>query len=59
MHEIGVILLFFINASTQLPLAEIIREVGLFLAVPLIALMALIALPDLVLWLSRLLGNLG
>ncbi len=53
------ILLFVINASTQIPLGEIIREVWLFLAVLLVALVALIALPDLVLWLPRLLGYQG
>ena len=53
------ILLFVINASTQIPLVEIIREVWLFLAVLLVALILLIALPDLVLWLPRLLGYAG
>ena len=50
------ILLFVISAVTKIPLTEIIREIWAFLAVLLIALLAMIMLPDLVLWLPRSLG---
>ncbi|WP_425098898.1 TRAP transporter large permease [Tropicibacter sp. S64] len=53
------ILLFVINAVTRIPLAEIIREVLPFLAVLLFALLALILVPDIVLWLPRQFGYIG
>ena len=53
------ILLFVINAVTDIPLREIISEIWAFLAVLLIALMILIFSPDLVLWLPRALGYQG
>lgn len=53
------ILLFVINAVTRIPLAEIIREVLPFLAVLIAALLVLILVPDLVLFLPRLLGYQG
>jgi len=53
------ILLFVINAVTGIPLEEIIREIWLFLAVLLAALLALILFPGLVLWLPRLFGYAG
>lgn len=53
------ILLFVINAVTDIPLREIISEIWAFLAVLLIALMILIFSPDLVLWLPRVLGYQG
>ena len=53
------ILLFVINAATQIPLAEIIREIWLFLAVLVVALAILILWPGLVLWMPRLFGYLG
>ncbi|MCJ7874004.1 TRAP transporter large permease [Phaeobacter sp. J2-8] len=53
------ILLFVINAVTQIPLAEIIREVLPFLAVLVVALLVLILVPDLVLFLPRMLGYQG
>ena len=53
------ILLFVINAATQIPLAEIIREVWLFLAVLVVALVILILWPGLVLWMPRQFGYLG
>ncbi len=53
------ILLFVINAVTGIPLAEIIREIWLFLAVLLVALAVLILWPGLVLWLPRMFGYLG
>lgn len=52
-------LLFVINATTGIKLQEIIREVLPFLAVLLLALLAMTLLPDLVLWLPRLLGYNG
>ena len=48
-----------INAATQIPLAEIIREVWLFLAVLVVALVILILWPGLVLWMPRQFGYLG
>ena len=53
------ILLFVINAVTRIPLAEIIREVLPFLAVLVMALLVLILVPDLVLFLPRMLGYQG
>jgi TRAP-type transport system large permease protein len=53
------ILLFVINAVTRIPLAEIIREIWLFLAALLVALLMLILIPDLTLMLPRALGYAG
>lgn len=53
------ILLFVINAVTRIPLTEIIREVWLFLAVLIFALLLLILFPDITLWLPRLMGYAG
>ena len=53
------ILLFVINAVTRIPLAEIIREVWLFLAVLILALVAMILFPGIVLWLPRMFGYAG
>ncbi|RAI04328.1 permease [Acuticoccus sediminis] len=53
------ILLFVINAVTRIPLAEIIREIWAFLAVLILALLALIFLPGLTLWLPRMFGYQG
>ena len=47
------ILLFVINAVTRIPLAEIIREIWLFLAVLIAALAAMILFPGIVLWLPE------
>ena len=52
-------LLFVINAVTQIPLAEIIREIWMFLAVLVLALAVMIRFPDLVLWLPRVFGYAG
>ena len=52
-------LLFVINAVTRIPLAEIIREIWLFLLVLIAALAALILFPGIVLWLPRLFGYPG
>ncbi|OCW55973.1 TRAP transporter large permease [Hoeflea olei] len=53
------ILLFVINAVTQIPLREIIAEIWAFLAVLVAALAALILFPGLVLWLPRMFGYPG
>lgn len=53
------ILLFVINAVTRIPLAEIIREIWLFLAVLVAALAAMILFPGIVLWLPRQFGYTG
>ena len=50
------ILLFVINAVTDIPLGEIIREVWGFIVVLIGAMLLLILVPDLVLWLPRLFG---
>jgi tripartite ATP-independent transporter DctM subunit len=53
------ILLFVINAVTDIPLREIIREIWGFLAVLVAALVIMMLSPGLVLWLPRLLGYQG
>jgi tripartite ATP-independent transporter DctM subunit len=53
------ILLFVINAVTGIALRDIIKEIWAFLAVLLVALLLLIMVPDIVLWLPRLLGYQG
>lgn len=53
------ILLFVINAVTDIPLREIIAEIWAFLAVLIGALIVMMLSPDLVLWLPRLLGYQG
>ncbi|MFV0492554.1 MAG: TRAP transporter large permease [Pseudorhodobacter sp.] len=53
------ILLFVINAVTRIPLGEIIREVIPFLVVLILALLAMIFFPGIVLWLPRVFGYLG
>ncbi|WP_171182366.1 TRAP transporter large permease [Ruegeria sp. HKCCD8929] len=53
------ILLFVINAVTDIPLREIISEIWAFLAVLIVALIAMMLMPDLILWLPRLLGYQG
>ena len=53
------ILLFVINAVTQIPLREIIGEIWAFLGVLILALAALILFPGIVLWLPRLFGYPG
>jgi tripartite ATP-independent transporter DctM subunit len=52
-------LLFVISAVTGTPLTEIIREVWAFMAVLVLALLALILFPDIVLWIPRLFGYGG
>lgn len=53
------ILLFVINAVTQIPLREIIAEIWAFLGVLVLALAALILFPGIVLWLPRVFGYPG
>ncbi len=53
------ILLFVINATTGIPLIEMIREIGPFLIALLIALALLIFFPQLVLWLPMMFGYVG
>ena len=53
------ILLFVINAVTDISLKEIIAEIWPFLGALLTALLALIVFPDLVLWLPRVFGYPG
>lgn len=53
------ILLFVINAVTNISLREIIREIWLFLAVLIAALLLLILVPDITLWLPRQFGYQG
>lgn len=53
------VLLFVINAVAGIPLKEIIGEIWAFLFVLIVALVALILMPDLVLWLPRLFGYSG
>ncbi len=53
------ILLFVINAVTRIPLGEIIREIWPFLSVLIVALLALILIPDIVLFLPRMFGYAG
>jgi TRAP-type C4-dicarboxylate transport system permease large subunit len=53
------ILLFVINAVTDIPLREIIAEIWSFLIVLIAALIVMMLAPDLVLWLPRLAGYQG
>lgn len=53
------ILLFVINAVTDIPLGKIIREVWVFIAVLIIALLLLILFPEIVLALPRRFGYEG
>ena len=51
------ILLFVINAVTDIPLKEIIGEIWAFLGVLLAALCIMILFPDVILWLPGILGH--
>jgi TRAP-type transport system large permease protein len=53
------ILLFVINATTGIPLREIIREIWLFIAVLIFALALMIFIPGIVLWMPRQFGYPG
>ena len=52
-------LLFVINAVTDIPLREVIGEIWAFLAVLIFALLIMIFSPNMVLWLPRLFGYQG
>ena len=53
------ILLFVINAVTDIPLREIISEIWSFLLILIAALLIMLLVPDLVLWLPRVFGYQG
>ena len=53
------ILLFVINAVTDIPLREIISEIWAFLVILIAALLIMLLVPDLVIWLPRLFGYQG
>jgi len=53
------ILLFVINAVTGIPIKEIISEIWLFFGVLILALLTMIFIPDIVLWLPKLIGYTG
>ncbi|XDA99206.1 TRAP transporter large permease [Sulfitobacter sp. LCG007] len=53
------ILLFVINGVTRIPLLDIIREIWPFLIVLILALIAMILMPGIVLFLPRLMGYEG
>ena len=53
------ILLFVINAVTDIPLREIISEIWAFLVILIAALLIMLLFPDLVLWLPRVFGYQG
>lgn len=53
------ILLFVINAVTDIPLKDIIREIWPFLVALISALLLMIFVPEIILWLPRILGYLG
>lgn len=53
------VLLFVINGLTGIPLRDIVREIWPFIAILVAALLAIVLLPDLVLWVPRLLGYAG
>jgi len=50
------VLLFVINGLTGIELSSIIREIWVFIAILLAALLAMILVPDIVLWLPRAMG---
>ena len=53
------VLLFVINGLTGIPLREMIRELWPFLLVLIAALIAMVLVPDLILWIPRLFGYKG
>lgn len=53
------IVLFVVNAVTGIPLKAMIAEIWPFIGVLVAALLAMILVPDIVLWLPRLLGYAG
>ncbi len=53
------VVLFVINATTRIPLREIISEIWLFIGVLVVALLLMILFPEIVLWLPRQFGYQG
>ncbi|MDE3029499.1 MAG: TRAP transporter large permease [Paracoccaceae bacterium] len=53
------IVLFVLNGITGIPLKDMIREVWVFVAVLVLALLVLILVPDITLWLPRMMGYKG
>ncbi|QDC02326.1 TRAP transporter large permease [Mesorhizobium sp. 8] len=53
------VVLFVINATTRIPLREIISEIAPFIAVLVFALLTMIVFPGIVLWLPRQFGYIG
>ena len=53
------ILLFVINATTGIPLRQIIAEIWPFIGVLLAALLLMILVPEIILWLPRQFGYVG
>lgn len=53
------ILLFVINATTRIPLADIIRDIWGFIAALVFALVLMILFPEITLWLPHLFGYAG
>ena len=53
------ILLFVVNAITGIPLRDIIREIWVFIALLVAALLVMILVPGVVLWLPRTFGYAG
>ncbi|HHS83189.1 MAG TPA: TRAP transporter large permease [Devosia sp.] len=53
------VLLFVINATTGAPLREMIKEIWPFMLALILALLAMTFVPDIVLWLPRLMGYVG
>ncbi|MGX5847363.1 TRAP transporter large permease [Mesorhizobium sp. PL10] len=53
------VVLFVINATTRIPLREIISEIWLFIGVLVFALLLMMLFPEIVLWLPRQFGYQG
>jgi tripartite ATP-independent transporter DctM subunit len=53
------VVLFVINATTRIPLREIIAEIVPFIVVLVFALLLMILFPDIVLWMPRQFGYVG
>ncbi len=53
------VLLFVINATTGAPLRDMIKEIWPFMLALILALLAMTFVPDIVLWLPRLMGYVG
>ncbi len=53
------VLLFIVSSTTRTPLKEVIREIWPFLGIMIVTLIVLILVPDIVLWVPRLIGYRG